>query len=153
LGFKFTVLDDRTVIYALHPSAPPNNADWDRYVDMVAAAVASQNAVFDRLLGFTVTDGGAPNAAQRKRLVDRVMQGQRPRAVIITDSILVRGVVTAFSWLARTEFSVFKPSDIRQALREVRLPADVVLSDLREIQRDLPPVASVSAIERALLDQ
>lgn len=85
-----------------------------------------------------MTDGGAPDAAQRKRLAE-VVRGWEPVAAVISESLLVRGVVTALAWLGmRVRF--FSVSEVSAALSWAAVPEsehEALLADIGALAKTL----------------
>lgn len=90
------------------------------------------DAVIDRYLtdlsalaGRTVSKGtitrflaAVPGSAERRRIaewLEREGLGGQARVVMLTDSALMRGALTAYSWLVSTETRAFAPADLRPA--------------------------------------
>jgi hypothetical protein len=147
--------DGRSLVYAVHDGRGPSDAEWDVYLENVRKALRATRDP-THAGGLTVTDGGAPNAKQRRLLVGVTKEecGEtmvRIRGAILSDSALVRGVVTALSWHI-PEVRTFAPSRIAGAFEHVRLPASdiaTVLADLDELGKTVPHGRTL----RALVDQ
>jgi hypothetical protein len=89
----------------------------------------------DRMRTIVVTRGGAPTAAQRKEL-NEVLKGRVFPAAVVSDNIMVRGVVTAMSWF-NSAIKVFSLSAIDDAMRYVGVPEThfvIVRSELVKLQ-------------------
>lgn len=106
MPFAFEVYDHKRILM-LHGREEPPSAEWNRYLDYLR----SKNVTELGLLAFT--DGGAPNAAQRRAL-NEVLQGRFFARAIVNDSVLVRGVIAAVSWFA-PGVKPFRPNEWRQA--------------------------------------
>jgi hypothetical protein len=61
-----------------------------------------------------ISEGGAPTTLQRKDFND-IVAGRSIPLALLTDSVLVRGVVTAYSWFNRS-IRAFSSDDIQDAL-------------------------------------
>jgi hypothetical protein len=87
----------------------PSDAEWDGVI----------RSLDGRPEGLAITpvmvnvERGAPTATQRKKMID-AMAGRSQRTCILTTSVSVRGVVTAFSWFMR-DVRAFAPSDFAPA--------------------------------------
>lgn len=68
----------------------------------------------------TYTRGGAPTSAQRKD-INNVLNGRELTSAIVTDSTVVRGVVTAFSWFNQKVKS-FPTRSLDDAFRYLEVP-------------------------------
>ncbi len=83
----------RSRFVAVHRASNPTDEEWDAYVE----AITSVHAAPVRAV-FVVSDGGAPSAAQRRRLVEATaVRGAHPRVSVISPSPVVRLVVGAFN--------------------------------------------------------
>jgi hypothetical protein len=90
-----------------------------------------------------ITDGGAPTPAQRKDFVD-ILQGRQYRMAVLTDSIMVRGVVTAVSWFT-TGTRAFPRAALDQAFLHLDIPPrlhDRIRAEIVVLQRELLPAQS-----------
>jgi hypothetical protein len=95
-------------IVMLHTVKTPPQDEWDRYLDELRRYDVSQ-------LGLLVfTDGGAPNARQRKGLNDVLGKRVFLRAVV-TNSSAVRKIVTAIGWFSAGVKS-FAPGEMDAAI-------------------------------------
>lgn len=129
----------RGFVYAVHDHRAPSDEEWGAYLAACSEVIANcpdpQGAS-----ALAITDGGAPNAEQRRAVVALVQQHygkgvERIRSAVVSDSAVVRGVVTAFSWHI-PEIRIFAPVAIDPALEHARLASadfPIVLSDLEEL--------------------
>jgi hypothetical protein len=98
---------DRVAV-AVHDSVPPTDNEWDRWLSYyrsrpglpARALIESQHGV-------------GPNATQRKLLIEDT-RNIDVRAAILTDSLVVRGIVTAIAWLGIPQ-RAFPTGQFRQA--------------------------------------
>ncbi len=81
---------DRVCIAVLR-AKPPTEEEWARWIALL------QDHAKPYLRVLVETQAG-PNAAQRKALA-QATRGEDVRFAILTDSIVVRGIVTALAWL------------------------------------------------------
>jgi hypothetical protein len=131
-----------------HGESPPTDPEWNIYVEAWEAHHVANGR--SRLLVWS--DGGAPTAAQRHRLDERVrkFKPDTARAAILSDSLFARVVTNALSAMeqARTShffgrfgdgqgpdssrvYRIFAPNDLRPALAWL----DVSPSREREVMR------------------
>lgn len=96
------------VMVAVHDAAPPTDDEWASWV-----ALVGDPAVSDLRLLVETTGQGGPNAKQRKALADATKGGD-VRCAILSDSMAVRGVITALAWLGLAQ-RAFVPGDYRPA--------------------------------------
>ena len=98
----------------VHTAHAPNETEWKEYIEAVRASD------LDKLKTLVFTDGGAPNAAQRKS-VNEVLDGKTSPGAIVSHSMLVRGVVSALSWF-NPKIKAFSPENTDAAFRYLGLP-------------------------------
>jgi len=80
----------RVCVAVLHDT-PPSADEWSRWLALLRERKGA------RLRVLVETHSG-PNAAQRKALAE-TLRDEDARFAIMTDSLLVRGIVTALAWL------------------------------------------------------
>lgn len=125
----YVLLDDLLVMHLSR--ATPSEEDWSEWI-----ARSTRMDYRALLIG---TSGGAPNSAQRARLADAInkLPMPAPPTVLLTDSALMRSVMTAFSWLFGREqrMKAVPPAALAEALRwlDIALPAERVQSTLQRI--------------------
>lgn len=87
----FTAVDELLILCYLQAS--PSDAEWDVWL-------ARERRMEHRAL-LVWTDGGAPNARQRARVAAETGHGlaARPSVALLTDSVVIRSVMTAFTWV------------------------------------------------------
>ncbi len=84
---------DELFCVVVHGSTAPTDAEWQSYVDDLVAWVPG-------LIGCLIfSEGGAPGAGQRRLVRDRLAPLGRldARYAVLSNSLLVRGVVNALS--------------------------------------------------------
>lgn len=113
----------------VHNARNPNREEWDEYLAVSLAgnvAVGHDLAKFRQLV---FTDGGGPNAAQRKASADLAKgreNGDKVKVAVVSRSVVARGIVTAFRWLGFPLRS-FAPDQLAEAFEFLALsPAEVV---------------------------
>ncbi len=129
---------DVHVVCALHSATNPSDAEWDEYIAHIATMKQLTGERFRDAAGFAITDGGAPNAAQRKRLAD-IAGKEEPLGAVVSDSMMVRGVVTALSWLG-IRVRAFGVGEIAAAMRWAHVPDEEhasLLTELREMAKQV----------------
>jgi hypothetical protein len=105
------------VVIVVENAIAPTNAEWNGYCEQVARAVSLANAS-----GIAITDGGGPNTPQRGQINDLLAGRQAPSAVI-SDSRMIRGIVTALSWFNKKTYA-FSPNEIMKALTYTGVEGD-----------------------------
>lgn len=137
-----TLAGGRGLVYAVHDGRAPSDEEWSEYVAN-CRALLERVSDGSKVGGLAITDGGAPNARQRRLVIGVVSElaGEgmaRIRSSVISESALVRGVVTAFSWHI-PEMRIFAPSAVRVALDHV----DVTTAEIGVVLRDLEQLAAL----------
>jgi hypothetical protein len=92
--------------------------EWTRYCE-VCETMQRELSGSDVGRVLVVSDAVGPNARQRTQIA--AIAAVRPhKSVMITSSFLVRGLVTALSWLG-ISMKAFSPSEWRRAFAEIDL--------------------------------
>lgn len=113
---------------------PPERDEWKAYVDFVK----ERAKLHDKIRLVVLAGSGAPDAVQRKQLNDAVTMKQL-RTAVVSDSIVARGVVTAFRWYG-LELDAFKGSAMGDAFQYVAATpeeVDWLQRTVRAIRADL----------------
>lgn len=108
MNVKAMVVD--RVALCVHNENDPTDEEWKAVVSQLEREQRS----FDNVVAVTL--GGSLSATQRKA-IRGVLKGVR-RNVVITDSSLVRGAVTALGWLG-VKIEAFPLSDIRSVFESL----------------------------------
>jgi hypothetical protein len=120
----------RTLV-VVHNQQPPSDDDWqvfmqawERNLDHVTAQLV-------------VSDGGAPNAEQRRTSVARISARRAgpPPTAVVTASLVARGAVTALSWFIKERIRAFSPEAMSDACKFLGVAHQE--PDLRDAVRDL----------------
>jgi hypothetical protein len=141
------------VLIAVHTSTTPSKDEWERYLRMTAEVIEESHGNY---VGLAVTDGGAPNSAQRAALVPLAKKAPEVRGAAITNSILVRGIMTAMSWLLNPNFKSFTPEELAEALTHLQvhpMALTRVRDEIVKLQKELPPVATIQAMTKVPLQK
>jgi hypothetical protein len=129
------------LLLGVHGEQAPSDAEWDHYCSWVPALMAHPNG------GCVVfTDGGAPTGAQRETL-RRHMGKESLWTAVVTDKVLVRGVVTAIRWF-NLKVCAFAPWELPAALKFVGAGGDQIRSicdALVALDKQLEPRSRVLA--------
>jgi len=126
----------------VHGPLPPSNLDWSGYLrDTLAADVKDLRVL-------VVSLGGSPDGKQRSELASS-LQGRVSPTALLSDRVLVRGVVAALAWF-NPGMKAFRLDDMEAACGFLGLTPDetVRAKQLRaELERDLKgDVRSVDAM-------
>jgi hypothetical protein len=136
----------KDIFVFLHNKEAPEREPWTRTMEQFEAYAIKHERDISRLCVLVFSDGGGPDAVQRDQLKQFYKKyGAGVRSSIISDSTLVRGVVTALSWL-NPVMKAFSPKDLRAALNHIGLGEKAgpeVLRLVAKWQEDegAPPVA------------
>lgn len=98
-------LDMGGVIVAAHTENDVPDAEWAEFMQLltVVRRREGQAQILVRTSG-----GGGPNSKQRNLLANL---GRKVRAAIVTESSVIRGVVTVIAWLQSMEIRAFAPTE------------------------------------------
>jgi len=94
-----------------HSDAPPADSEWDKWIE--------RGRTGDHAAILVSSEGGSPNSAQRARLSKMVAaNAEPPPFVLLTNSALLRSVLTALSWLLPTKqrLKALPPDALDEAL-------------------------------------
>jgi hypothetical protein len=137
------------LLVAANTKKPVPSEEWARCVrDIEVHANTHWVDVAPRIVVFT--EGGGPDAVQRKALFEAVPQIREASGAVLSSNPIVRGVATAFSWFTKG-FRAFPPSALGEALKSLGLDEKekaVVSSALMQARRELGD-ARVQSISRA----
>jgi hypothetical protein len=115
---------DRVCLAVLY-AKPPTDEEWTAWIALLRTR-AGRDA---RIL---VETQSGPNAAQRSALVEAT-RDLDVRFAILTDSIIVRGIVTALAWLG-VPHRAFGSDEHLRAAEYLELAPE----ELERVQRELP---------------
>jgi hypothetical protein len=146
MGFKIV----GTLHVIIVGSKDPSVADWQAYM---TALHAEERKGIDvtQMRTLVFSDGGGPNAAQRKMASD-LLDGRATRLGIVTGNTLMRGVITALRWF-NPQCQAFAPGAVGEALRFLDVPL-LKFDSIRQTARDLqvtPGLRPVRALDEARL--
>jgi len=135
------------LIVCVHSDKPPSALEWNDYLSVTSAASASVGGDFGRIRTIVFTDGGGPNTVQRAAVNKLIGEKPSPGA-IITQSAVVRGIVTALSWF-NPAIQAFHPRDVGQGLKHLGLAvedAEKLWPTLKTLQAKVQGVEVVSQV-------
>lgn len=130
---RFTRLD--RVVVLVHGVAPPSDEDWAAYLE----EAWSLDAVVPGLRTLVLTEGGSPNALQRRSLTTRVRRYGASSSAVVSPARTVRLIVTAFSWFF-PEIKFFSPDKLAGAFAYL---------DLNGEQQDIAIDAALGLLDDA----
>ena len=123
-------------IYVMvHTVTAPGDEEWNQHCKDLEAVHTSLRGVL------IFTAGGGPTSKQRERLRSAVPSSLPPTA-IMTDSALVRGIVTSINWFVNNPALAFDHQDLEGALRHIArggatIDAAKLVSTLRVLAKEL----------------
>lgn len=100
------------VYVMVHTVTAPSDEEWNQHCKELETVHASLRGVL------VFTAGGGPTTKQRERLRISVPSSIPPTA-IMTDSALVRGIITSINWFVNNPLSAFDHQDLEGALRHL----------------------------------
>ena len=135
----------------LHTAQAPRPEDWAPAIE-TALDLAAEVGDPKRIRMLAVSDGGAPDAGQRKQVIDGVYGGGASRMSVITNAMenpIMRGIITALRWV-NPELMAVRVSAWQEAFAHIDLEQDVqrALDELEEMQRELPTVQTLAELRR-----
>ncbi len=128
-----------SLILYVNGDQAPDRGEWKAYVEFIAERTKLHSKA--RLL--VVAGSGAPDAVQRKQIADAVTTKQ-VRSAVVSDSMVARGIVTAFRWYG-LELDSFKVDAIGDAFRYLSATPD----EIEWLQRTLTAMRTALALPRA----
>jgi hypothetical protein len=145
--------DGMQVVVMAHNRERLSDREWEDYY-LANIRQVKEGAGKDTASNLVFAEGQGPNAKQRAtgNAIFDAKAGYRFRVAVVTDSILVRGVVTTLSWF-NPLISAYAPSDWERAIVHVRLgekhyPA--LLAALRKLKSEVKDVGVLDSVETLL---
>lgn len=129
------------LMLAVHSKVPPTDDEWKRWLELAAERIGK-----DLRAMIEVYDGVGPNARQRHAMVP-LLPRVDPRTAVLSDSMVVRGLVTAVSWLGIPN-RAFNSGAFEEAARYLEL-TPLELSLAIEQLAILRRAAGVSVVPRS----
>jgi hypothetical protein len=146
MGFK--ILGSLHVI--VNGADGPEAKEWGAYAQALQAEVKRGIDVTEfRTIVFS--EGGGPNASQRKTIAD-LLQGKPSPIAIVSGNPLMRTIITALSWF-NPKCKSFSPSEVGRALDHLGVPHlkfESIRQAALEIQKNIG-LQRVVALEQARL--
>ena len=116
-----------TTLIVVHGRSDPTDSEWQQLLE----AWRSHPEVTEQLV---LTLGGGPNVVQRRQSLEILNArplGSPPTAVL-TDSVVVRGMVTALGWFATNRLRAFALERVEDALTFLHVDEAEKRRQLRE---------------------
>jgi len=121
------------VLFVRHREQAVRDEDWDAMLADVAQSLERGGAL--KIL--VRTDNAGPNVLQRSKLNQVVTaHGGTLQVAVLSSSVLVRGIVTAFSWMRVVQIRSFGPEAHAAALAylDVKVRPDAAQRVIGEIE-------------------
>jgi hypothetical protein len=118
---------DGGLMVMVHTDRAPSDAEWDAYCEELTRHELSH------LKTLVLTEGGGPDASQRKR-VNALLAGRPSRASVVSSNSVIRGIVIALSWF-NSQIKSFTPNEIGAALGYLGVPFEPRATVFAEITR------------------
>lgn len=140
LAFRPCKSPNGNYILLLHTAEAPATVEWRAYVAGVQSLLAESSGLVH---AFVATDGGSPNAIQRRLLADAVMRGTAMHTHVFTTDVFIRSVVTAFSWIAKPGASAHAPREFAKVCGDCAISVPDAVRELQELQKTFPKVMTL----------
>jgi hypothetical protein len=102
-------------VYVNSTKFAPSESEWDEYIDFLRKSLKPGTPT----VVFVLADGPPPTAVQRKKMSEvGEPMGKSLRVALFTTSAMVRGVVTALSWVGINQVA-YSPDKLETALTEL----------------------------------
>jgi hypothetical protein len=138
----------------LHTANEVPKSEWDAPIARLLEFSREHPRDVASLRTLVLSDGGAPNAAQRAQVKNELLRGRGSKMSVITTALsnpVRRGLATAVQWMnPSTRF--FLPRETSQALAHVdleRWPGEIA-DQFAALARLLPPNGTYAATALAL---
>lgn len=115
------------LVIVLHTRIDPNAREWGDFMAKLRTVPPA------KLRLFVVTDGGGPNAVQRKDINDHLGSEKAPMAVV-SDNTMARLIGVAVG-LFQSRIAVFPPHRLREAFAHIAADASEQRTILAEAHR------------------
>jgi hypothetical protein len=144
-SFHETLQNRRPIVVLLHGRQKPEAERWAMYLHMLRN---SYRPDLGPLTVFVVTDGGGPDAGQRKALSTMFHDGAADTHVFSTD-VVVRGIVTALHWLG-SSIVAHHPAEFSAVCKKSGHSANHVLEMLDKAQVGAHPNRTLHVMRKSI---
>jgi hypothetical protein len=142
MDYAHLLCGDTYLVIWLHSDIDPISERWTECIREMESLKRNVSGDLSKIKALVVTDGGAPDAVQRRALMTETFGGQVKSAAITTvlSNPIKRGIATAILWL-NPDFRAFAPNQFDLALKHLNLEAYSanVLTVLKTLQLKMPP--------------
>ena len=119
MAYQLEQIGGRKIFLALHTSHAPSAEEWRGWTELIEATCIEQKWDIDSTANFVITDGGAPNTAQRTVVNTLIAQAKTlPAVAVVTSSVIVRTMLRGFS-IFNPNIAVFAPQEVAKAAEHV----------------------------------
>ena len=94
------------------------NEEWDK---LLAYYKEVMDGPFEIERLFVFSDGGAPNALQRRKLADILKGKKQPIAYMCTENKFVQRVIRMLSFLGVNKITILNPNEAEEELQSIGL--------------------------------
>jgi hypothetical protein len=138
------------VVLWLHTDVDPPPSEWDATVARLVGLRQTRRLAVERIRQLVISDGGAPNAFQRNRLIRDLHEGLPCKSAVVTTALsnpIKRGIATALSWV-NPAIRFYEPPRFREALEYLDLAneIDAIRQEYQNLQKRLRPVRALKSI-------
>ena len=116
------------LLLAVHSTEPPTDAEWHRWFDLIDGLAFGEGRALIETYGPC-----GPSASQRKELAVHVKRVEM-RSALFTDSLVIRGMVTAMAWFG-VALRAFPPGQYAPAAEHLGLSKKELASALEGLAR------------------
>ncbi len=146
LATTFLTLRPFLVVLWLHSDVDPTDLEWNTALGELAVRRRARHLSVDQLRQVVISDGGSPNAGQRKHSA-AALDGLPSKLAVLTTVLLnpiKRGAATAVSWL-NPAVRFYYPTSLTEALEylEVGDHRATIGHAFQELQSQLPHVRAL----------
>jgi hypothetical protein len=151
---RLVTLNRLTLHLWLMTAECPSEQEWEANFVEVNAYKKARLGDLSSLRVLVISDGGRPNAKQRRMMTTDINGRPMKKAVVSPqmEKPLLRGALTAMRWL-NPGYSGFEPTQVLAALEYLDLGAftGTIAVELASLETKLPPVQSMKVINSCLL--
>lgn len=140
------------VVLWLHSEVDPPKEEWDAALERLTVLRRARRLPVDRLRQLVVSDGGAPNALQRRQFAQEFHEDVPTKLAVLTSVLasepVKRGIATALSWV-NPSVRFFEPREAVEALIYLDLldQRDAILHEYKRLQFKMRPLRDLSVVD------
>jgi hypothetical protein len=146
----------RGIAFAVHDAEAPTDEEWVEFLRHGREVFEKVPNVVD-CTSLAITDGGGPNAKQRKQVVEQVRSFSNDRvdrinSSVISENLLVRGVVGALA-LFVPGVRIFTPDAFGAAFKHIGVPPTewpVIADEVEKLAASVPRARAARTLVHAI---